>query len=64
MKGYKTTYIDIMIHDRFYCQVAYEYNPLWHIDHSEVKEYVMKQKPELKRKDFTMAFSNQRVFKN
>lgn len=63
MDGYKTIYVDVMVDDRFYCQVPYEYCPLWPIDVQAVGDYVRERKPGLRKKKFKMAFSNQRIGK-
>lgn len=49
-KGYKVIYLDIMIKDRFVCQLTYEYCPLFPIEEKDVIDFVLKKRPSLKRK--------------
>lgn len=60
-KGYKVIYLDIMIKDRFVCQLTYEYCPLFPIEEKDVIDFVLKKRPSLKRKKFTIEFSNNRI---
>lgn len=60
-KGYKVIYIDIMVNNRFYRQMPYQYNPLWEIDIADVKSNVLNAYPNLRNKDFVLGFSNQRI---
>ena len=52
----KVANIDVMIGERFYCQLRYEYLPCFAIDAGELKEFVVCKRPELAGIDFTMAF--------
>ncbi len=61
IKGYQTTYIDIMVDGRFYKQIPYHFNPLWEIDLKDVQKEVLNAYPHLANKHFTMGFSNQRI---
>jgi hypothetical protein len=61
--GYKVTYIDIMVNDRFYRQIPYQYSTLFMIDMDDVKNEVLKTYPHLSNKKYKLAFSNQRILK-
>ena len=43
----KTMYLDIMVGDRFYRQIPYEYSPLFAIDYGELVDYVIEKLPSL-----------------
>lgn len=60
-KGTKTIYLDIMVNDRFYCQIPMEYCPLFPIDYEQAKKFVESKRPILKSKDYVIEFSNERV---
>ena len=60
-KGYKVIYIDIMVNDRFYKQMPYQYNPLWEIDVRDVEKNVLKKYSHLNGKKYKLGFSNQRI---
>ena len=57
-----TVYLDIMIQDKFYKQLAYNYSKLFIIDADEVKAFVLKKLPTLKNKDFTIKFTNNKIY--
>lgn len=59
--GNKIIYLDVMVGDRFYCQIPMEYSPLFPIDIEAAERYVLKKKPYLRGTDFTIGFSNERV---
>ena len=40
-------YLDIMIGERFYRQISYEYSPLFAIDYKDLIDYVIKKLPSL-----------------
>ena len=56
-----TVYLDIMIQDKFYKQLAYNYSELFIIDADEVKAFVLQKLPTLKNKEFTIKFTNNKI---
>ena len=54
-------YLDIMIQDKFYKQLTYNYSELFIIDADEVKAFVLKKLPTLKNKEFTIKFTNNKI---
>lgn len=54
-------YLDIMIQDKFYKQLAYNYSELFMIDADDVKAFVLQKLPTLKNKDFTIKFTNNKI---
>ena len=54
-------YLDIMIQDKFYKQLTYNYSELFMIDADEVKAFVLKKLPTLKNKEFTIKFTNNKI---
>lgn len=60
-KSTKTVYLDIMVNDRFYCQIPMEYCPLFPLDVEAARKYVIENRPLLKNKEFVVSFSNDRV---
>jgi len=62
-KGTKVIYLDIMVNGKFHCQVPMIYSPLFAIDTEQARKYVLEKKPYLRGKDFTIAFSSNRVLK-
>lgn len=61
-KGYERVYLDVMIKDRFVCQLTFYYCPLFKITDEELNEFVLKNKPKLAKKKFQVFFSFNRVF--
>lgn len=57
----KTVYLDIMLDGRFYCQLQYEYCPLFPVEERAIKDYVLSKRPSLKGKDFIINFSLNKV---
>ena len=57
----KTVYLDIMLGGRFFCQLRYEYCPLFPVEERAIKEYVLSKRPSLKGKDFIINFSLNKV---
>ena len=57
----KTVYLDIMLEGRFYCQLRYEYCPLFPVEERTIKDYVLSKRPSLKGKDFIINFSLNKV---
>lgn len=57
----KTVYLDIMLGGRFYCQLRYEYCPLFPVDSRELEDYILNKRPSLRGKDFTINFSTNKV---
>ena len=57
----KTVYLDIMLDGRFYCQLRYEYCPLFPVEERAIKDYVLSKRPSLKGKDFIINFSLNKV---
>lgn len=60
-RGDKIVYLDIMVNERFYGQLTYRYCPLFPIEDKEIHDFVISQRPSLKDKKFTIAFSNTKV---
>ena len=54
-------YLDIMIQDKFYKQLTYNYSELFIIDADEVKAFVLQKLPTLKNKEFTIKFTNNKI---
>ena len=54
-------YLDIMIQDKFYKQLTYNYSKLFIIDADEVKAFVLQKLPTLKNKEFTIKFTNNKI---
>ena len=54
-------YIDIMLGNRFYTQLEYEYCPLWPIEEKEVETFIESRCPSLKGREYNISFSNQKV---
>ena len=61
IKGYKTIYIDVMLKDKFICQIPYEYCPLFKLTQEELIQHVIKNRPYLANKKFTVSISQNRV---
>ena len=60
----KTMYLDIMIGERFYRQISYEYSPLFAIDYQDLIDYVMKKLPSLaKEKRMWTIREGKKVFR-
>ena len=66
----KTLLLDIMLNGRFKCQLKYEKNGfplimdgevLESYDASDLKEFVERERPSLKGKDFKIEFATQKV---
>lgn len=51
----KVANIDVMVGDRFYCQLRYEYLPCFVIDARELERFVTSKRPELRGVKFTLA---------
>ena len=62
-KGYERVYLDVMIKDRFVCQLIFYYCPLFKITDEELNEFVVKNKPNLVKKKFKVFFSVNRVLR-
>lgn len=58
----KTIYLDIMSKDRFVCQMKYKYSPIFPLDMNEMRAYALRKRPSLKRQDFRIELSNNRVY--
>ena len=54
-------YLDIMIQDKFYKQLTYNYSKLFIIDADEVKAFVLQKLLTLKNKEFTIKFINNKI---
>lgn len=54
-------YLDIMIQDKFYKQLTYNYSELFIIDADEVKAFVLQKLPTLKNKEFTIKFTTNKI---
>lgn len=57
----ETVYLDIMLGGRFYCQLRYEYCPLFPVEERDVEDYVLSKRPSLKGKNFIINFSSNKV---
>ena len=55
--------LDIMIRDKFYCTIAYEYNPLWPININELEKEIISRLPSLKNQPFRVYFPKEYGFK-
>ena len=51
----KVANIDVMIGERFYCQLRYEYLPCFTIDAVELERWIKSKRPELSNVKFTVA---------
>jgi hypothetical protein len=47
-RGMRTCYLDVMVNDRFFRQVKYEYSPLFKVKAEDIAEYVMGKFPALR----------------
>lgn len=56
-----TTLIDIMVGERFFAQVKYNYLPIFPIHLEDMEKFCIEKYPSLKNKQFTLAFSENRV---
>ena len=57
-------YLDIMVGDRFYRQIRYEYSPLFAIDYDDLIDYVLKKIPSLaKEKKPWRIMEGKKVYK-
>lgn len=54
-------YLDIMVQDKFYKQLTYNYSEQFMIDADDVKAFVLKKLPTLKNKEFTIKFTNNKI---
>lgn len=57
----KTIYIDVMLNDRFVCQLKYEYCPAYNLNKDELREFVIQKRPTLRNKNFTIELSENKV---
>ena len=48
----ETMYLDIMLGDRFYNQITYQYSPLFAIDYEDLMKHIYDKFPSLKNKEF------------
>lgn len=55
----KTIFLDILVDNKFYRQLKYEYCPLWRINLNDVEAFILSKLPWLKREKFTVGFSSQ-----
>ena len=60
-KGYEIIYLDVMIKDKFICQLTFQYCPLFKISHDEVVKFVLENRPNLIKQEFQIFFSENRV---
>lgn len=61
IKGYKTVYLDVMIKDRFICQLVFHYCPIFKVTDEEVRKFVLENRPTLSKQKFQIFFSQNRV---
>lgn len=57
----KTIYLDIMLGDRFHCQLRYKFCPAFAITVEELTDFVESQRPYLHGKDYRVIPTLQRV---
>lgn len=63
MSPFQTIYLDILVNDRFYKQLPYRYSPLFVIDERDVTDFILEKLPSLRKKKWTVGFSNNRIAK-
>lgn len=61
IKGYKTVYLDVMIKDRFICQLVFHYCPIFKVTDEEIRNFVLENRPTLSKQKFQIFFSQNRV---
>lgn len=61
IKGYKTVYLDIMIKDKFICQLVFNYCPIFKVTDEEIRKFVLENKTTLSKQKFEIFFSQNRV---
>lgn len=59
-KGYERVYLDVMIKDRFICQLVFHYCPIFKVT-EEVRKFVLENRPTLSKQKFQIFFSQNRV---
>lgn len=55
MKKQEITF-DVMVRDRFICSLTYSYCSLWPLEESDLRKFVIEQRPTLRNTPFTLAF--------
>lgn len=58
----KTIYLDIMIGERFFRQIPYEYSPLFKLNFEDVMKYIYSKFPSLKNERDVRIASGNKVF--
>ena len=46
---------DVMLNGRYQCTLKYRYCPLFPIEESDIRKFVVEQRPTLRHTDFTIA---------
>ena len=54
--GMKTFVFDVMLNGRFICTLKYKYCALFPIDFEDLEKFVLLKRPNLRGKDFRIAF--------
>lgn len=55
----KTFAFDVMLNGRFICTLKYKYCALFQIDFEDLEKFVLKKRPTLKGKDFSVVDAEQ-----
>lgn len=53
--------MQIMLNNKFYCQIEYYYSPLFPIECSDLEKRVLQKYPTLRNKKFIIKFSKNKV---
>lgn len=61
IKGYERVYLDIMIKNKFVCQLTFYYCPIFQLTDEEVRKFVLENRPTLSKQKFQIFFSQNRV---
>lgn len=57
----KTIYLDIMLAGYFYCQLKYQFCPLFPISAESLHNFVEEKRPSLHGKDYEVFLTSQRT---
>lgn len=52
----KEVKFDVMLNGRFQCTLKYRYCPLWPLEESDIRKFVIEQRPTLRNTNFQIAF--------
>lgn len=61
MRKSEKFYLDVMLNNKFYCQVEYYHCPLFPIEYSDLEKRVLQKYPTLRNKKFIIEISKNRV---